>query len=127
MKVKITSILNMDDRSVEGHALRKHVPRTVCLFLALCLLIGCASAKVEERTAKTSANTVTIDEILSDDGEKDVLANSHFTYDIEYMDLDKEEEADKEDLLLKKTDDELICLDEEDTKFETGVLYPALV
>lgn len=80
MKVKIISILNMEDRSAEGHALKKRVPRMACLFLALCLLIGCASEKVEERVVKTFANTVT-------------------------------------------TDDELICIDEEDKKFETGALY----
>lgn len=153
MKVKIISILNTEDRRGVGHALRKYIFRTVCLFLSLCLLSGCASAKVEERTVKTSANTITTDEMLPDDGEEDGLANSHFTYDIEYMDPDKEEDAGKEDLLLQKTgdgvvtakvrfgklallstggeyveilavtDDELICIDEEDKKFETGALY----
>lgn len=153
MKVKIISILNMEDRSAEGHALKKRVPRMACLFLALCLLIGCASEKVEERVVKTFANTVTTDEILPDSEGEDILANSHFTYDIEYMDPDKEEEAGKENLLLQKsddgvvtakvgfgklallssageyvdilavTDDELICIDEEDKKFETGALY----
>ncbi len=137
MKVKITSILNIKARSAEGHALRKYVPRTVCLFLVFCLFSGCASVRVEKRAVKTSANTVTTDEILPDNEGEDVWANSHFTYEMEYTDLDKE------NLLLQKsddgvvtakvrgeyveilavTDDELICSDEGDKTFETGALY----
>ncbi len=102
MKVKITSILNIKARSAEGHALRKYVPRTVCLFLVFCLFSGCASVRVEKRAVKTSANTVTTDEILPDNEGEDVWANSHFTYEMEYTDLDKE------NLLLQKSDDGVV-------------------
>ena len=129
----------------------------VVIVLTFCLLTGCTNKSSDVSTQETknlSVLTDDEDETLRSTGYvEDIWENSHFVYEVEYMDPDDEDEEDEEELLLQKdsdgtiteqirfgklallssggeyveilgvTDKEIICIDEEDTHYETGALY----
>lgn len=153
MIVKITNILNTEDKSRLRSTYRKQAKSVLAIVLSVSLLTGCVDTKVQKKAKVTARQTITTNEVVSDELSDDQFVNSNFIYEIEYMDPDDEKEADKENLLLQKkhdesvvdkirfgklallssrgeyveilgvTDDELICFDEEDKHFETAALY----
>lgn len=137
--------------------MKKKLKGTVAIVLLFCLLTGCADKVSDVATQETKNLSVLTDDedeaLLSTEYVEDTWENSHFVYEVEYMDPDDEDEDDEEELLLQKdsdgtiteqirfgklallssggeyveilgvTDKEIICIDEEDTHYETGALY----